>query len=80
MGNFAMDITGATVSVDGFFRRGGAISAAAITGGSARFDFTQGQPTIVDNQTSLCTGATTVRYDFTSGQPTQVFDVRCQHS
>jgi hypothetical protein len=49
-------------------------SALAITGGSARFDFTQGAPSIVDNQTSLCTGATTVRYYFTSGQPSQVFD------
>ncbi len=35
IGNQAMSITGATVSVDGFFRRGGAIGAGAITGGSA---------------------------------------------
>ena len=50
------------------------IQATALTGGSARFDFTNGQPSIVDNQTSLCTGQTTVRYDFVSGQPAQVFD------
>jgi hypothetical protein len=48
--------------------------AVAITGGSARFDFATGVPSLVDNQTSLCNSATTVRYDFTSGAPGQVFD------
>jgi len=48
--------------------------AIALTGGSARFDFVAGQPAIVDNQTSTCSGTATVRYDFSAGQPAQVFD------
>lgn len=48
--------------------------AFALTGDAARFDFTNGQPTTVDNTTSACTGQTTIRYDFTSGIPTGVFD------
>lgn len=49
-------------------------SAGAVTGGSARFDFTNGQPAVVDNQTSTCNNQTTVRYDFTWGTPSPVFD------
>lgn len=49
-------------------------SAGAVTGGSARFDFTNGQPAVVDNQTSTCNNQTTVRYDFTLGTPSPVFD------
>ena len=50
------------------------VQALAITGGAARFDFVAGQPAIVDNQTSTCSGTATVRYDFVSGSPAQVFD------
>ena len=46
----------------------------AITGDNARFDFTQGQPTIVDDTTSTCNNQATVRYDFTSGEPRGVYD------
>lgn len=46
----------------------------AITGGSARFDFPGGSPGVVDNQTSLCTGETTVRYDFPMGVPGPVYN------
>lgn len=49
-------------------------SAFATTGDSARFDFTQGVPTIVDNTTSTCNNMATVMYSFTQGVPTEVFD------
>lgn len=48
--------------------------ASAITGDAARFDFTSGQPSIVDNTTSTCNNQATIRYDFTAGQPAGVFD------
>lgn len=48
--------------------------ALAITGDSARFDFSAGQPTIVDDSSSTCNNQATIRYDFVSGQPAQVFD------
>ena len=50
------------------------LTAGAVTGGSARFDWTLGQPAITDNQTSLCTGTATVMYAWSLGQPAQVFD------
>lgn len=46
----------------------------AITGDNARFDFTNGQPTITDNTSSTCNNQAVVRYDFTNGQPTIVYD------
>ena len=48
--------------------------AFAITGDSARFDFSNGQPTIVDDTTTTCNNTATIRYDFSNGQPTGVFD------
>ena len=48
--------------------------AFAVTGGSAKFDFTYGEPTIVDDQTSTCNDTATIRYDFVSGEPQGVLD------
>lgn len=50
------------------------LAAFAITGDSARFDFSNGQPTTVDDTTVTCNNQATIRYDFSSGQPTGVFD------
>lgn len=50
------------------------LPALALTGDAARFDFSQGQPAIVDDATSTCNSQATVRYDFVSGQPAPVFD------
>lgn len=49
-------------------------SAGAVSGDSAKFDFSAGQPTTVDDTTSTCNNTATIRYDFTSGQPTGVLD------
>lgn len=49
-------------------------TALAITGDSSRFDFTNGQPAVVDDTTTTCDDTATIRYDFTSGVPTGVFD------
>ena len=40
----------------------------------ARFDFSQGQPTVMTNSTATCSSASEIRFDFTMGQPTQVLD------
>jgi len=48
--------------------------ALAITGDAVRFDFSAGQPSIVDNTTSTCNNTATVMYAFSAGQPAQVFD------
>jgi len=45
-----------------------------IAANNARFDFTQGAPTVMEDTTSTCTDTATVRYDFTNGDPTPVFD------
>lgn len=49
-------------------------TAFALSGDAVRFDFTDGQPAVVDDDTSICNHQPTVRYDFTQGQPDQVFD------
>jgi len=49
-------------------------SAGAVSGDSARFDYSNGAPTTVDNSTSLCNNQATIRYDFTGGKPTPVLD------
>ena len=48
--------------------------AFAITVEDVRFDFTNGQPTVVDDSTSACNDTAVARFDFTNGQPTVVFD------
>lgn len=50
------------------------VFALALTGDAARFDFTNGQPTIVDDSSTACKNETNLRYDFTNGQPTAVYD------
>lgn len=49
-------------------------SALAITGDAARFDFSAGQPTTVDDTTTTCNNQATVRYDFTAGMPAPMLD------
>jgi len=41
---------------------------------SGRFDWSLGQPTIVDDTVTTCSGTATVRYDWSLGQPLPVFD------
>lgn len=48
--------------------------AGAITGGSARFDYSNGIPAVTDNQTSTCNNETTVRYDYAMGVPAPVYN------
>lgn len=41
---------------------------------SARFDWSQGRPKVMDNPTSTCNNQATIRYSWSMGQPTPVFD------
>ena len=50
------------------------IPTSAIAENSAKFDFSNGAPAVMENATSVCTDTATVRYEFTSGTPSPVFD------
>lgn len=47
---------------------------AVAEGNEGRFDWSLGQPSIVEDATSPCTDTAKVRYDWSLGQPTQVFN------
>jgi hypothetical protein len=48
--------------------------ALAVTGENTRFDWSLGQPTIVDDSTSACTDTAVARFDWVLGQPAIVHD------
>lgn len=48
--------------------------ALAVTGTSARFDWSYGTPKVIDDVSATCTDTSTVRYEWVLGQPAQVFD------
>ena len=49
------------------------ITSVAYATNDARFDFSIGQPEVVENATSA-TGNCAIRYDFSRGQPMQMYD------
>lgn len=49
-------------------------TALAITGDSARFDWSRGAPAVVDDTTNACNDTATVRYEWYEGSPAPTFD------
>lgn len=50
------------------------IPLGAIALDSARFDWSLGTPSVVDDSTTSCNNQATVRYDWTLGVPDSVYD------